>query len=274
LELKRKEYPEPIEALIVILVSFGIIFATAIIITAVALYLQKNSVMDGNTPLLFIIGGLFFLVIPVLYARLRKYNIRRVFRLNPAPPAILLLAIPIGLSLAILTDVLDRIIRIFLPPPDIFLQYLESMRAETISEWVLLIMGVVVIAALSEEMLFRGFLQVSLEKKGDINRAVIMSSLTWTLIHINPYWAIQIFITGIFLGFVAWRTGSVYPAMIVHGTNNLLSLVSINLDFENKFDWYFWGDFVSPFIVLLALVVLITSIRYLSIHYQTHSISG
>jgi membrane protease YdiL (CAAX protease family) len=270
LELKKREFPEPIEALIVILVSFGIIFATAIIITAVALLLQKNSVMDGNTPFLFIIGGLFFLVIPVFYARLRKYNIRRVFRLNPVPQAILLLGIPIGLSLAILTDVLDRIIRIILPPPDIFTQYLESMRAETMTDWVLLIMGVVLIAALSEEMLFRGFLQISLEKKGDINRAVIMSSLTWTLIHINPYWAIQIFVTGIFLGFIAWRTGSIYPSMIVHGTNNLLSLLSINFDFENKFDWYFWGDFVSPFIVVVALVILITSIRYLSMLYQTH----
>jgi uncharacterized protein len=258
LELKKREFPEPIEALIVILVSFGTIFATAIIITAVALFLQKNSVMDGNTPLLFIIGGLFFLVIPVFYARIRNYNIRRVFRLNPVPSIILLLGIPIGMSLAILT------------PPDMFTQYLESMRAETMTDWVLLIMGVVLIAALSEEMLFRGFLQVSLEKKGDINRAVIMTSLTWTLIHINPYWAVQIFVTGIFLGFIAWRTGSIYPSMIVHGTNNLLSLLSINFDFENNVDWYFWGDFVSPFIVLLALVILITSIRYLSIHYQTH----
>ncbi len=103
------------------------------------------------------------------------------------------------------------------------------------SDWVLLLFGVVIIAAVSEEMIFRGFLQISLEKKGDINRAVILSSITWTLIHVNPYWAIQIFITGVILGFLAWRTDSAYPSMIVHAANNFLSLLFINMDIEADF---------------------------------------
>ncbi len=72
MDLEKKDYPEPIEALIVILVSFGIIFGTAIIITAVAVLLNKESVLSGNTTVMLIFGGLFFLILPLIYARPAK----------------------------------------------------------------------------------------------------------------------------------------------------------------------------------------------------------
>ena len=161
METNKKDYPEPIEALVTILVTFGFIFAVSLIITVVALFFQTESILEGNSSILFIIGGLFFLAVPIVYARMRKYDSRKIFRLNIPRSEILILSFPIGLSLAVLTDELDRIIQIFLPTPEIFLQYLESLRAETASEWILLILGVVIIAAISEEILFRGFLQVS-----------------------------------------------------------------------------------------------------------------
>jgi membrane protease YdiL (CAAX protease family) len=267
-EFSKKDYPEPIEALVVILVTFGIIFGAILIIAIVALFLEKSSIMSSNSSLMFVLGGFFFILIPVFYVRLRQYDLRRVFRLKPVPLGITLIGIPIGLSLAILSDGLDRIVRLFFPPPEIFTQYLESMRAETMTDWFLLVLGVIIIASFSEEMLFRGFLQLSLEKKGDINRAVIMSSLTWTLIHINPYWAIQIFITGVILGFLAWRADSIYPAIIVHAINNLLSLLAINFDLESSLDWYLWGDQVSPLIIIPMAGVLVFCLRYMTVYYQ------
>ncbi len=268
MEIERKEYPEPIEALVIILVTFGFIFAVSLIITVVALFFQTESILEGNSSILFIIGGLFFLAVPIIYARMRQYDSRKVFRLNVPRSEILFLSLPIGLSLAVLTDELDRIIQIFIPTPEMFLQYLESLRAETASDWLILILGVVVIAAISEEILFRGFLQVSLEKKGDITRAVILSSISWTIIHINPYWAIQIFITGVIIGFLAWRTDSVFPPMIVHATNNFLSLIVINLDLEESLDWYLWGDHVSPIILVISAGVLYFCIKTISEYYK------
>jgi membrane protease YdiL (CAAX protease family) len=128
-------------------------------------------------------------------------------------------------------------------------------------------LGVVILAAISEELLFRGFLQVSLEKKGDITRAVILTSVTWTIIHVNPYWAIQIFITGIFIGFLAWRTNSVLPSMIVHATNNLISMLFINNVLEDSMDWYYLGDHISPIVLVISIAILILSIRRISANY-------
>jgi membrane protease YdiL (CAAX protease family) len=266
--MDKKEFPEPIEALVLILLTFGFIFGITIIITLVALLFKSNSVLEGNASVLFIIGGLVFLIVPIFYVKLREYNALELFRLNIPPGEVLLLSVPLGLSIGVLTDEIDRIIQIFLPTPEIFLKYLDSLKADTPLDWILLIMGVVIIASISEEILFRGFLQVSLERKGDITRAVILSSVTWTIIHVNPYWAIQIFITGVIIGFLAWRTNSVYPTMIVHATNNFISLLVINYNLEASMDWYFLGDHVSPVVIVIAGGVLIICIRRISLYYR------
>jgi membrane protease YdiL (CAAX protease family) len=266
--MDKKEFPEPIESLVLILLTFGFIFGVTVIITLVALLFKSDSVLEGNASILFIIGGLVFLIVPVFYVKLREYNAAELFRLNIPPGEVLLVSIPLGLSLGVITDEIDRIVQIFLPTPDIFLKYLDSLKAQTPLDWILLILGVVVIASISEEILFRGFLQVSLERKGDITRAVILSSVTWTIIHVNPYWAIQIFITGVIIGFLAWRTNSIFPSMIVHATNNFISLLVINYNLDKSMDWYFLGDHISPIVLVLATGVLIISIRRISVYYK------
>lgn len=268
--MDNRDFPEPLEALVLILVTFGFIFGVVVIITLMAILLRTESVLEGNSAIMFIIGGLIFLIIPITYAKMRGYNTRRLFRLNLPPAEVTLLTIPIGISIGILIDELDRIIQIFIPTPEIFLEYLKSLRAETPLDWILLILGVVIIAAASEEILFRGFLQVSLERKGDITKAVIFSSVAWTVIHINPYWAIQIFVSGVLIGFLAWRTNSILPAIIVHGINNLISLIFINLEPELSMDWYLLGGHVSPVVIVIAAGILYLSIKRLSGIYQNN----
>jgi membrane protease YdiL (CAAX protease family) len=266
--MDKKEFPEPIEALVLILLTFGFIFGVTIIITLVAILFKSESILEGNASVLFIIGGIVFVIVPVFYVRLKDYKAAELFRLNIPPGEVLLLSIPLGISIAVITDEIDRIVQIFLPTPDLFLKYLESLKAVTTFDWFILIFGVVIIASISEEILFRGFLQVSLEKKGDITRAVILSSVTWTIIHVNPYWAIQIFITGVIIGFLAWRTNSVFPAMIVHGINNFISLLFINQIFEDSLDWYYLGEHISPVVLVISMAVLILSIRQISAYYK------
>ena len=101
-------------------------------------------------------------------------------------------------------------------------------------EWILAISGVVFAAGFAEESLFRGFIQVSLEQRGDVTKAVLLSSATWALIHIVPYWAIQIFIIGVFFGFLSWRTKSIFPSVIMHGVNNFIALLYVNLNLRGR----------------------------------------
>jgi len=220
----------------------------------------------GNMKLMYILGAIPYIIIPFYYAKYRNYNISQLFRFKSVPAHTVLISFFIAVSLGVVSDEIDRLVQIFLPIPDFFQEIIKSMQADTMSDWLLLILGVVIFAAVSEEMVFRGFLQVTLEKRGDVTRAVLLSSLTWTMIHMNPYWAIQIFISGVIIGFVAWRTGSIIPAILIHGINNFMALLAYNN--EPLPDWYTMGDHVTPELLIPSLAVLVYSIIKLNDYYR------
>ena len=259
--MNEKKFPEPIEALMIII---GV-FAVLILLSSIIVVWQNPSEVETNiketSKLFYVIGGLAFLIIPVIYVRIRGYDMVEIFRLRPVSSEIFMLSIVLALASVVVSDEADRLIQMLVPLPDWFEQQMETLRAVTTGDWILVIFAAVVLAAVSEEMLFRGFLQISLEKKGDVTKAVILSSLAWTLVHLNIYWAIQIFVLGVIMGFVSWRTNSVIPSMMVHGINNLISLLVLNLELDTKMDWYLMGDHVSPFVLVPAILVLVWSIR-------------
>ncbi len=91
----------------------------------------------------------------------------------------------------------------------------------------MLVIGVVVIAGpMSEEFIFRGFLFTTLvqTRLGFIGTAVL-TSVIWTGLHATYAWQILaiLFIFGICLSYITWRTGSLWPAIVAHSTNNLSS---------------------------------------------------
>lgn len=265
--MNPRQFPEPLEALLLILITFGGVLIGGFVI--MYLFMDPESLAQASK-LILIIGAIPLLVVPVVYARMRNYDLVSLFRLRPVSGEVLLYSLLIGVSIAVVGDELDRIVSIFLPIPDELLETLSaSLRAESALDWLLLILGAVIIASVAEELIFRGFFQVTLEMKGDITRAVMIASFTWTVTHMNIYWMIQIFLMGVIIGFLAWRTGSIIPAIIVHGINNFLALLFTN--FGPDFDWFEMGSHVSPFILIPSLLVLILSLRQLTLMYQTDS---
>ena len=85
--------------------------------------------------------------------------------------------------------------------------------------WALLVMGSIV-AGVSEEIGFRGYMQLPLEKQVGPAVAIIVTSVVFMLIHLNHSWARpiwpQIVFASILLGVLAWRTESLIPGIIGH----------------------------------------------------------
>jgi membrane protease YdiL (CAAX protease family) len=135
------------------------------------------------------------------------------------------------------------------------------LTLETWSDYLLAGLGVVVAAAICEESLFRGFIQVSLEAHGPVTRGVLFSSLLFALAHFNPWWMVQILILGVFLGFLSWRSNSSIPGMLIHGMNNGLVLYSGGSLTGSAWAWYNMGDHVSPMILIAALAMLFLGIK-------------
>ncbi len=87
-----------------------------------------------------------------------------------------------------------------------------------------------VAAPLSEELLVRGFLyrgwsETALRPGG----AILLSSLVWTAMHLQydldwfPF--VEVFSIGLLLGYLRYRSNSIWLTVILHGLNNLAAVV-------------------------------------------------
>lgn len=250
--MKKKFFPEPVEALILAL----IVIAGSIIFTLTLYSLFINSfekdTLQTYITIFFTFVESLFVIIPIYYSVKKGYDVKSLFRFRPVPPAIIIYSILIGISLFVLADEIDRLIRFLVPPSESFKEMLEPITLNNGFEWFLMFVGSVMVSAIAEEGLFRGFLQVTLESKGDPSRAVILTSIAWAIIYPNPYLAIPVFVLGIFIGFVAWKTNSIFSSIIIHASYSAVSLVLISDFLKNNMDWYLIGSHVSPVFIIGA----------------------
>ncbi len=85
----------------------------------------------------------------------------------------------------------------------------------------------VILAPLWEELTFRGFLLSALAKtRLGFWGAALISNILWASLHGMYSWAglVSVFVAGLILSWLVWRTGSVKPAIITHAIGNLFAL--------------------------------------------------
>jgi membrane protease YdiL (CAAX protease family) len=257
--MNNHKFPSALEALIV---SIGIVMSfhlfSLILIVILQFTLTGYSIEDFSR-IIFIVGGIYFLFVTVVYLKIRNFPILETLRLKSVSAETAILGAVIGLTAGILTDEIDVLRQMLIENPQWFEEMMQYFSASSAFDWVLLITGVVVLASLSEEFLFRGFLQLALEKHGDVTRAVLLTSLAWTMVHLNIFWALQTFIIGVIIGFLVWKCGSIVPAIIAHAINNFFSLLYHN--YEASLGWYRMGDHVSLIVLAIALPVFLWGMR-------------
>jgi hypothetical protein len=81
----------------------------------------------------------------------------------------------------------------------------------------------VIAAPVGEEALFRGFLYRGwAQSPGAVVPAIVVISAAWAIIHTQYDWfgIVQIFLIGLLLGWVRWRSGSTLLTMLLHGLIN------------------------------------------------------
>lgn len=88
---------------------------------------------------------------------------------------------------------------------------------------------VLLVAPLAEELLFRGFIWDCLEREMGRRAAWLLSSLLFSLYHVDPLHVVSVFPLSLLLGVLRLRTGSVLPSIAAHFGNNLLSVLLLLL---------------------------------------------
>tara|TARA_S200000501_G_scaffold377952_1_gene438314 strand:- start:4316 stop:5104 length:789 start_codon:yes stop_codon:yes gene_type:complete len=247
--------------------AFGIVIASlfsAFFAGAVVLGIGLSNPEEPQktyTFISFIIGQGFMLVPLFWFLRSRKEPIAKRLRIRFVSSNVIISTIYLSFGIIILSDELDRIIQIFLPAPEYILDLNGLLQPESILGFFLLFIAVVIIAPLGEELLFRGFLQQILEKHWkDVTKAVLVTALFFAMIHMNPYWFVQIYILGILLGFLAWKTKSVLPPLILHGINNAMAMFFSFSEIENNSIYIFNGH-VAPWFIFFATYAILRGFK-------------
>lgn len=90
------------------------------------------------------------------------------------------------------------------------------------------ILALCFLPAIGEELLFRGALQGLMRPCGSL-AAIVAPALLFALLHLNLPQFIPAFLSGLFLGWLTERTGSIIPGMLLHLLNNALAAFDLYL---------------------------------------------
>ncbi len=123
---------------------------------------------------------------------------------------------------------------------------------------------VAVIPGVSEELLFRGYVQSRLLQRLSPIEAITISSLLFAIAHIDPLHIVAVLPLGFWLGYIAWRADSILPSVACHMVNNAVSVVMTHFSKPSGF-----GIDPNPVTIVIligcgiALVVSLVLLRYL-----------
>jgi membrane protease YdiL (CAAX protease family) len=115
---------------------------------------------------------------------------------------------------------LERV-SLLIPMPESVQKFFEGM----IKKNVFSLINIIIAAPILEEILCRGIVLKGLLKNYSPNKAILTSAIFFGAIHLNPWQALPAFFTGIFLGWVFYKTESIIPGMVTHATINATSVL-------------------------------------------------
>lgn len=272
------------------LLAFWAIISTVLIfilyqISGLLLHGALNSKdNDYLLPYIQAFSQLLFLLLPVILISLRfPLEFREMFRLKQLPTSRQLLFAVTAMAgfqffVAGYSIIQERLI------PESFLedyQALHEMIRETYLKYFSgsgtldiirsLVVGAV-IPAVSEEFLFRGFLQRSLEERMRPTGAILIAGVMFSLLHFNPIDFVALACIGLFLGFLAYYTKSIVLCIIIHFLNNAFA---ISVLFSTNSDEVIASESMSIELALiftlsgLALCLIMLFLLYKEHHITT-----
>lgn len=219
-----------------------------------------------------------FILLPVFALnQLQKGNIKETFKLKKPDLTITLLGI-LGIIfiqpfLQLYLYLQNKIIFSISIAPEFIKQLktifdsLEAMTLKLVAtnstfEFIFVIFVIAVTPAICEEFFFRGLILKNFERATTPSKAIFFTGLIFALFHFHPFNLIPLIALGIYLTYVVYYSGSIFPGVIMHFIFNSISAGSVFLyGKESVEDMEFAGkelmQFVSLGVVSLIIFIII-----------------
>lgn len=126
--------------------------------------------------------------------------------------ATVLLTIPLVFSFNIITEPLSM----WMGVPEFFKQFLEQIQTNRLLSFV----AVAIFAPVLEEIFCRGIILRGLLTKMDPFKAIFWSALIFGVMHMNPWQALPAFLLGLLMGWIYYKTHSLWIVILIHFINN------------------------------------------------------
>ncbi|HEY6003257.1 MAG TPA: type II CAAX endopeptidase family protein [Anaeromyxobacter sp.] len=144
-------------------------------------------------------------------------------RLGPVRPAALAVGALAGAAGYLVAGSILSLTQRLLPGriSDLFdpLRLFEGPRSEQLA----LAAVAIFLAPACEEIAFRGYVQTTLGLRRGPAAAVMGAAVLFALLHMNPVLFPALVVLGAIFGWLAWRAGSIWPAVVAHAVNNAIS---------------------------------------------------
>ena len=201
-------------------VLLGLVFAAQIFASSVALIIQH---FNTNAQSLAMLCSyiLTFVIMGFIVIRLGKEQ-QRV-------EDIVLQGIKVRFPLCILLLFFMPLLSIVIEPLYMWIpmpEFMENVFSSAFTPNLFTFISVVIAAPFAEEWLCRGvILKGLLTNNIAPYKAIAWSALIFAIMHLNPWQAIPAFFLGFAIGWVYWRTKSLWPCIFMHAVNNGFSFL-------------------------------------------------
>ena len=88
------------------------------------------------------------------------------------------------------------------------------------------LVALALIPAFCEEILFRGYAQRQFERASGAAIGIVLSGVLFGVYHLRPSQILPLTVLGLYLAYLTWRTGSLWPAILVHLIHNGLAVLA------------------------------------------------
>ena len=160
---------------------------------------------------------------------------------------------PIALVMTFALSIISESLCSLIPMPDFVARIFNEAIALDFAGY----MTVGIIAPFLEEWLFRGIILAALLRRYEPRKAIIWSAVIFGIAHLNPWQFIAAFIIGCAMGWLFWRTRSIWIGIFMHWANNTVGFLLgyFTGDMNTSVCDYFGGA-MNYAIVLIACVII------------------